>query len=122
MTDTSLDSFSCGAVWFCSFPFEDTDEVRRRPVIVLNVYEETLEILSVKVTSQDVREYDEFDMPIIHWREAGLDRPSTARISKSILLPKDVFVHFLGNLVPEDLDKVIEHYSAYVMTLVSPAE
>lgn len=49
-------------VWYANFPYEENPTiVKRRPVIILNV--DTLECLSVKVTSHEVR--DEDDQQII---------------------------------------------------------
>ena len=50
-----------------------------------------LKVLSIKVTHHDVRNFDEFDVPITKWKEAGLDDASVARISKAIYLTKDDF-------------------------------
>lgn len=96
-------------VWYAQFPFEeDASIIKERPVIILNV--ETLECLSVKVTSQNVRNADEFDTPIIHWREAGLKKPSVARISKTMNLTKDKFVNKKGILHPEDRNTIIQRF------------
>ena len=74
-------------IWFANFPYEeDATITKKRPVIILNV--EPLEVLSVKVTSKDVRDADKYDTPIQHWSEAGLDKPSIARISKTMFLDK----------------------------------
>ncbi|MDO4562234.1 MAG: type II toxin-antitoxin system PemK/MazF family toxin [Clostridia bacterium] len=77
-------------LWFADFPYEeDNTIVKSRPVIILNV--EPLEVLSVKVTSQQSRNSDKYDMPIVHWQYAGLKKPSVARISKTMFLDKNNF-------------------------------
>ena len=62
---------------------------KKRPVIILNA--EPLEVLSVKVTSQQTRTAD-------NWQYAGLLKPSAARISKTMFLDKDKFDVKIGTL------------------------
>ena len=69
---------------------------KKRPVLILNA--EPLEVLSVKVTSQQTRTADKYDMPIVHWQYAGLLKPSAARISKTMFLDKDKFDVKIGTL------------------------
>ena len=100
-------------VWFADFPFEeDPSIVKKRPVIILNV--EPLEVLSVKVTSQRPRAADKYDTPIIHWRYAGLSKPSVARISKTMFLDKDKFKMKIGTLHDEDKVSVLTRYTEYL--------
>lgn len=79
-----------GEVWFVEFPLEeDNSKTLNRPVVVLD--DNTLGVLSVKITKHKVRQNDPYDVPIIYWEDANLRLASTARISKVILLPKDSF-------------------------------
>ena len=103
-------------VWFAEFPFEeDATVVKKRPVIVLNV--ETLEVLSIKVTSHDVRNQDQFDTPIVYWKEAGLNRESIARVSKTIRLTNDKFIHRIGDLHIADQNSIAKQFVAYITSL-----
>lgn len=96
-------------VWYANFPYEeDPTIVKERPVIVLNV--EPLEVLSIKVTHHDVREYDKYDVPIEKWREAGLIKPSVARISKAIYLNNNAFTNMIGQLHPDDIVNIYDKY------------
>lgn len=49
-------------------------------------------LLSVKVTSHPPRQGIEGEIPLLDWQAAGLSKPSTARCSKTILVPLSVFV------------------------------
>lgn len=73
--------YNKGEVWFVEFPLEE-DETRtiNRPVIVLD--ENTLGVLSVKITKHSPRKEDPYDIPILYWQEANLRLASTARVSK----------------------------------------
>ena len=96
-------------VWYAQFPYEeDATIIKERPVIILNV--ETLECLSVKVTSKDVRDDDEYDTPIVYWREAGLKKPSVARISKTMNLSKSSFVDRKGILHIDDRQTIMQRF------------
>ncbi|MHB8122574.1 MAG: type II toxin-antitoxin system PemK/MazF family toxin [Desulfuromonadaceae bacterium] len=100
-----------GEVWFVSFPLEeDRSKYISRPVVILNI--EAEEVLSVKTTRRDPRKKDPFDTPIIHWREAGLDYASTARISKTMLLNRSQFDFRIGTLNPYDLKIIQDIYIA----------
>lgn len=105
--------FKAGEVWFAEFPFEeDPSSFSNRPVVVLD--EDTLGVLSVKVTKHKPRQSDPYDVPIVHWSEAGLDFVSTARISKVILLQPDDFIFKIGDLIPEDLTMIEQKYIEYI--------
>lgn len=100
-------------IWFADFPYEeDATTTKKRPVIILNV--EPLEVLSVKVTSRDVRYEDKYDTPIQHWSEAGLDKPSIARIAKTMFLDKQNFVHKIGTLHDDDKISILTKYTEYL--------
>jgi hypothetical protein len=82
-------------VWFVEFPLEeDNSQTINRPVIVLD--ENTLGVLSVKITKHAPRQEDPYDVPILYWQEANLRLSSTARVSKVILLAPDSFIFKIG--------------------------
>lgn len=96
-------------VWHAKFPYEEDISIEKeRPVIILNV--DTLECLSVKVTSHKIRNTDQFDTPIKYWKEAGLNKPSIARVSKVMNLSKDKFINKKGILHKDDIITISEQY------------
>lgn len=102
-----------GEVWFVEFPLEeDNAKSINRPVIVLD--ENTLGVLSVKITKHPPRTEDSYDVPILYWEEANLRLSSTARVSKLVLLPQDSFIFKIGDLNPEDLSKIEAKYQEYL--------
>ena len=61
--------YNKGEVWFVEFPLEeDNSQTINRPVVVLD--ENTLGVLSVKITKHLPRKEDPYDTPIIYWEEA----------------------------------------------------
>lgn len=99
-------------IWFADFSFEDMEGSKDRPVIVLNI--EPLAVLSIKITSHDLRDTDEFDTPIVKWREAGLKQPSVARVSKTLNLTLDRFRRKLGILQEYDRQIMMDRYIEYL--------
>ncbi len=105
--------FNKGEVWFVEFPLEeDNSQTINRPVIVLD--ENTLGVLSVKITKHLPRTEDPYDTPILYWQEANLRLASTARVSKVFLLPHDSFIFKIGDLHQDDLRRIEEMYQKYL--------
>ena len=105
--------YNKGEVWFVEFPLEeDNSQTINRPVIVLD--ENTLGVLSVKITKHSPRKEDPYDTPIIYWQEANLRLASTARVSKVFLLSQDSFIFKIGDLHQDDLERVEAMYPKYL--------
>lgn len=105
--------FNEGEVWFVGFPLEeDNSQIINRPVVVLD--QDTLGVLSVKITKHPVRSYDPYDTPILYWEQANLRLASTARVSKVMNLRPDDFIFKIGDLHPDDLSKIEEMYIYYM--------
>lgn len=105
--------YNKGEVWFVEFPLEEEhSQTINRPVIVLD--ENTLGVLSVKITKHSPRAEDPYDIPILYWQEANLRLASTARVSKVYLLSPDSFIFKIGSLHQDDLDRVEEMYQKYL--------
>lgn len=108
-------------VWYVDFPYEENDgRTSVRPVIILNTKEAL--VLSVKVTSHAKREYDDFDVTLKYWEEAGLEKPSVARVSKLMKLSKRSFLSKIGVLHPQDAMTVQTTYQKYVQMLNKVSE
>ena len=112
-------------VWYAKFPFEeDINKYKVRPVIVLmdvngtdiEVAEMTTEenYLSVKVTSQPERLEDDGDTIILKWKEANLKKPSVARVSKTINLPRSQFIRKIGEADDSDFMNILNKFMELV--------
>ncbi len=100
-------------VWYAEFPFEDQPDVsKERPVIVLDVSEETATVLSIMVTSSDPR--DEFDIEIFDWEFVPLRHRSTARVSRTMSIRTSSFRRKIGRLTDDDWDNVTDLYVRYL--------
>ncbi|OSA92822.1 UNVERIFIED_ORG: hypothetical protein B2H93_13425 [Clostridium botulinum] len=106
-------------VWYANFPFEeDPKKTKRRPVIVLSKTNDGLTVadlkedsyLSVKVTSHEIRDEDDYDTVIVKWREANLKKESVARVSKTMNLPKSQFINKVGIADEKDFENILTKY------------
>lgn len=100
-------------IWFADFPYEEDNTItKQRSVIVLSV--EPLRVLSVKVTSQNVRAEDKYDTPIVYWQFAGLKKPFVARVSKTMFLDKQKIMIKIGTLHDDDKISILSKYKEYI--------
>lgn len=98
-----------GEIWFVKFPLEENPNiVLKRPVLVLDTNPQG--VLSVKITKHKVRDEDLYDIPIIYWEDANLDIPSTARVSKILLLDEEDFIFRIGSINEDDLKRIENAY------------
>jgi len=87
-------------VWLANVRFEDQPTIKRRPVVITSAG--TVFVLGLKVTSHAPRnEWGEYEL--LEWKYAGLQKPSTVRISKQLRLRHTDMVHRLGALHQIDI-------------------
>jgi len=85
-------------IWWASVRFDDVDEIKQRPVIVLSSGE--ILVIALKVTSQPPRVGD---YVLSQWQYAGLYKPSTARLDKLLKLEHQEMKYRMGSLHPSDI-------------------
>lgn len=89
-------------IWLATVNYEDNPAIsKHRPVLV--VAPGKYYILSLKITSHAPRENARLEYALQKWKEAGLSKPSTVRISKRLKLNQSDFVHKIGRLHPTDI-------------------
>lgn len=89
-------------VWKAWVPFEeDPDILKPRPVLIIDNNE--IFILSFKMTGTAPRENFIGEYRLNDWREAGLTKPTTVRLSKLLRLNRNAFIKKYGRL--SNLDK-----------------
>jgi mRNA interferase MazF len=96
---TSIVEF--GEVYICVFPFTSGQEAKARPVLVL--MDLGADCLVCRITSVPHR--DILDIPVTEWREAGLEKPSTIRLSRLVTIEKSILKARIGKLGSNDLDR-----------------
>ena len=91
-----------GDVYVCVFPFTSGQGAKARPVLVL--MDLGPDCLICRITSVPHRGF--LDLALTHWREAGLEKPSTIRLSRLVTVEKPILRLRIGRLSSDDLDRV----------------
>lgn len=103
-------------VWFAEFPFaDDPSQSKDRPVIVLDVDDESCKVLSMKVTSSEPR--SEFEIELFDWAKIPLNHKSTADASSVRFIAKSDFRRKIGRLSDDDWQNVTDLYAQYLRTV-----
>ena len=95
-------------IWIARVEFEEGSGSKIRPVLIIDGTR--CYVLSLKITSHDPRTQFPGEYQIIEWKEAGLMKPSTIRISKKLNLPADSFLKKIGRLTELDRFNVLRIY------------
>ena len=82
-------------IWMANVKFEDSPEVKQRPVMIWN--DCAYVIVAYKLTGTDRGDNKE-EFKILYWKEAGLSKPTTIRIIKVLQLTKADLVMKIGEL------------------------
>ena len=99
-------------IWLAYVKFFDRpDEEKIRPVLIIN--EEVCFVLAYNITSHKPRNnfFGEYD--IIRWKESGLEKPSTVRLSSISKIKKEKFIRKIGKLNKLDMEKIVEILELY---------
>ena len=94
--------FELGEVHVCVFPFTSGQAAKARPVLVL--MDLNADCLVCRITSVPYTGF--LDVAVKYWREAGLEKPSTIRLSRLVTVEKSILRVHIGNLAADDLDQV----------------
>ena len=106
-------TYQIGEIWYAKFPLEeDSSRYIERPVIIADISLPYLVI--IKITKHDPRQNDPYDVPIIRYREAGLKHPSTARISKAVIINESQIDNRKGELHSLDYKKIFDTLNSFL--------
>jgi hypothetical protein len=102
------EKFSAGDIYFARVKFEDSDEIKIRPVLILN--ETSYAVISLKMTSQPARAWDMGDYTLRDWKESGLSKQTVVRVSKICRLTGKDMLKKIGVVSSYDWYKIEELY------------
>jgi len=91
-----------GDVYICTFPFTSGQGSKSRPVLVL--MDLGVDCLVCRITS--VPHCGFLDLAVEGWREAGLEKPSTIRLTRLVTIEKSILKLRIGRLGPADRERV----------------
>lgn len=93
-------------IYFADVPFEGLPESKPRPVIILD--DSVILIDCLKLTGKPPRpgEY-----VLQKWKEAGLRKPTTVRLSKRLALDPSSFLFRVGSVRPIDIVEIEKRLS-----------
>lgn len=98
-----MEQYHPGEVVLLAFPFTGTEEIKRRPALVL-LDTGDADVVVARITSQEA--HPPFDVVVEAWQQAGLLLPSTVRVHKLATLEKSRVERRLGALDPGDWQRV----------------
>ncbi|MFM8805087.1 MAG: type II toxin-antitoxin system PemK/MazF family toxin [Planctomycetia bacterium] len=87
-----------GDIWVCRFPFTSGKGEKARPVLV--ILDLGMDCLVCRITSMP--HFEPLDYAPADWQQAGLDRPSTIRITRLVTIEKSVLRARIGQLSEAD--------------------
>jgi len=91
-----------GETWVCRFPFTSGRGAKARPVLVIRDLE--ADCLVCRITSMP--HYGFLDYAASDSKSAGLDRPSTIRLSRLVTIEKSLLRARIGSLSDADREAV----------------
>ena len=91
-------------VWLAAVRYEDSYEIKERPVVIYN--NNVAIIVGLKVTSTQPREYCKGECELKYWKEANLDHCSTVRVSKHFKVSSTALRSKIGKLHPTDILRI----------------
>ena len=107
-----MGKYNIGEVWWIHFPFEDLDDLKRRPAIVID--DETIAILAMYVTSKN-KDNSPYSIALKDWDATGLSKPSWARIDKIVSITEWYMDSKAGELSERDRTMILQLVAEYTM-------
>lgn len=87
-------------IWWANVKFEESDEVKRRPVLIVNP--QKVFVVALKMTSRDRGDSME-EYRVRDWRSSGLSKPTFIRLRQYLRLQNTDIVNYIGRLSPVDI-------------------
>lgn len=92
------------SVWLAWFRYEDSDEAKQRPVLVLD--DGTVFVLVAKMTSSKPALVTDYQL--IEWEKAGLQRQTTVQLDKRRQMTESQLIHEIGRLSIIDIQNILQ--------------
>lgn len=86
-------------IWWAKVKFEESNEVKKRPVLIID--SNTVVIIAFKMTSTDRGDRPPY-YQVREWKEAGLTKETSIRFDKVLRLKPNDFDSKIGELTERD--------------------
>jgi mRNA interferase MazF len=108
---SSTNTYERGQIVVVDVPFSTQTGTKRRPAVVLSTaafHRPLPDVIACPVSSQPRYSLHPGpgDVPLQHWKAAGLRHPSAARLSNLFAVEKGLVKRVLGKLASDDLAAV----------------
>ena len=105
-----MQTINIGDVVLVNFPYEDNPNTFKIcPAVIVNTNNNGVTAIALKITSAPPRDF--LDYQLINWALAGLNKPSTVRTSKQIVITLNAIIKKLGALSEGDFNIVMKLYN-----------
>lgn len=94
-------------VFLANVPFEECIQSKIRPVVILEI-SDTQVIVCLKMTGQPPRQNE---YVLRRWKDAGLHKPTTVRLSKRLVLNQKLILKQIGCLHALDILEIEKRLS-----------
>lgn len=105
-----MGKYNIGEVWWTHFPFQEVNEEKHRPAIVID--DNTIAVLAMMVSSKEKN--NPYSIEISDWKEVGLPVRSWARIDRIINMDEWRMDKKIGDLSRNDLNKFMQLIAEYM--------
>jgi len=89
-------------VWWANVKFEDSDEVKKRPVLILDT--EKMIAFALKMTTHEPRRGDYI---LLDWQRACLPKKTCVRFHQKLELCEDIITNQIGALSLLDIVNIL---------------
>lgn len=101
-----------GEFWVADIPFTDANSSKKRPVLVLWLDDSDVVVSAVATAAPR----SATDIPLAEWKQSGLRRASTVRLSRLDCLEQSLLIGRIGSIAAVDAEKVRQIWA----TLIKP--
>lgn len=99
-----------GEIYLCEFPFTSGATSKVRPALAL--FDLQNDAIICRVTS--IIRSAPLDVTLHDWKDAGLLKPSIARLDRIVTAQKTIFLRRLGVLSPSDAQSVRDAWNQHM--------
>lgn len=99
-----------GEIFLCQFPFTSGMMSKTRPVLAL--FDLTQDVIVCRITS--VQRSGPLDIALADWSQAGLAKPSVARLDRIVTAERTILSRRLGTLSAQDQAAVRLAWNQYM--------